>query len=277
MAPSAHKLRLIHLLHEAGALQFGSFTLKSGRISPYFFNARRFNSGPLLAELAGHYARAIRRAAPRATVVFGPAYAGIPLAVASAMALSRGRKPAGFLFNRREEKTHGEKGLFVGRSPARGDRIVLVDDVITDGGTKREAVALLRAAFPRTPVDALVIAFDRQERDLGGGSALLRFQESTGIPVVALLTLDDLIAALTGSPQRAHAAGRQQSHRALGARRRRSRKAAPPARRKLPRLTRAQLRALLDYRARYGVAAPAAGERLTRGANKAGRARSARR
>jgi len=268
MALPAHKLRLIRLLHEAGALQFGSFTLKSGRISPYFFNARRFNSGPLLTELAGHYAQAIRHAAPRASLVFGPAYAGIPLAVASAMALSRGRKPAGFLFNRREEKTHGEMGLFVGRSPARGDRIVLVDDVITDGGTKREAVALLRAAFPRTPIDALVIAFDRQERDADGGSALSRFQESTGIPVVALLTLDELIAALAGPPRRAHAAGR----RPPGAKPGRSPKAAPAALRKLPRLTGAQLRALLDYRARYGTAAPAAGP-VTPGATRAARTR----
>jgi orotate phosphoribosyltransferase len=235
MALSAHKLRLIRLLDEAGALQFGSFTLKSGRVSPYFFNARRFNTGASLAELGRHYARAIRRAAPRATVVFGPAYAGIPLAVAAAVALSRGRKPVGFLFNRKEEKTHGDKGLFVGRTPGRGDRIVLVDDVITDGGTKREAVALLRAAFPETPIDALAIAFDRQERDLEGGNALLRFQETTGIPVVALLTLDDLIEALTHLPG----------------------KAVPPALRKFPRLTRAQQRALVEYRARYGIAAPA--------------------
>jgi orotate phosphoribosyltransferase len=235
MALSAHKVTLIRLLHEAGALQFGSFTLKSGRVSPYFFNARLFNTGASLAELGSHYARAILRAAPRATIVFGPAYAGIPLAVASAVALKHGRKPVGFLFNRKEEKTHGDKGRFVGRTPGRGDRIVLVDDVITDGGTKREAVALLHAAFPATPIDALVIAFDRQERDVDGNNALLRFRESTGIPVFALLTLGDLIAALTHAPGTA----------------------APAALRKLPRISRAQQRALLEYRARYGSAAPA--------------------
>jgi orotate phosphoribosyltransferase len=235
MALSVPTARLIQRLHRSGALQFGAFTLKSGRVSPYFFNAARFDTGPALAELGRHYARAIRKVAPRATLVFGPAYKGIPLAVAAAIALSRKGRSAGYLFNRKEEKTHGDRGLFVGRSPGRGDRIVLVDDVLTDGGTKREAVALLRGAFPATPLDALVIAFDRQEQDLRGDDALARFQEDTGIPVVALLTLDELIAALLGK-------------RGPGA---------PAALRGLPRLTRAQQQALLDYRARYGVAARA--------------------
>jgi orotate phosphoribosyltransferase len=248
MALSAHQTRLIQLLHEAGALQFGAFTLKSGRVSPYFFNARLFNTGPLLSELAEFYAKTIRAAAPRATIVFGPAYAGVPLCVASAIALSKARRQGrtrargagggiGFLFNRKEEKTHGDRGLFVGRAPGRGDRIVLVDDVITDGGTKREAVAMLRSAFPGTPLDALVIAFDRQEQDLHGGDALTRFQEDTGIPVAALLTLDDLISALA---------------RTRG-------KRAPAALRGLPRLTPDQQQALLDYRERYGVRKPRAG------------------
>lgn len=226
MALTVHKTRLIQLMHQAGALQFGSFTLKSGRVSPYFFNARLFNLGPWLAELAGHYARTIRAAAPRATIVFGPAYAGVPLCVASALALSKARKPVGYLFNRKEEKTHGERGTFVGRAPSHGDRIVLVDDVITDGGTKREAVALLRGAFPGVPLDCLVIAFDRQEQDLNGGSALVRFQDETGIPVFALLTFEDLLAALAGKGERKS--------------------------RGLPKLTPAQQQALRDYRAEYG-------------------------
>jgi orotate phosphoribosyltransferase len=238
MALTAHKLRLISLLHETGALQFGSFTLKSGRVSPYFFNARKFDTGPWLAELGRHYARAIRSTAPRATIVFGPAYAGIALAVASAMALSKDpskkNRTAGFLFNRKEEKTHGDRGMFVGHTPGARDRIVLVDDVITDGGTKREAVALLQQAFPGTPLEALVIAFDRQERDVEGENALQRFSESTGLPVVALLTLEDLIQALTGPAQ----------------------KKAATASRGMPKLSRAQRDALLDYRTQYGLSAP---------------------
>jgi len=235
MALSAHTARLIQLLHRAGALQFGSFTLKSGRVSPYFFNAARFDTGPWLAELAEHYARAIRAAAPQATIVFGPAYKGVPLSVAAAIALSRSRRAVGYLFNRKEEKTHGDRGRFVGRAPGHGDRIVLVDDVMTDGGTKREAVAMLREAFPGTPLDALVIAFDRQEQDMQGGDAIVRFREDTGIPVRALLTLNDLIAALTRKP---------------------GRRAAPrPELRGLPQLVPAQQQALREYRARYGVEA----------------------
>jgi orotate phosphoribosyltransferase len=144
----------------------------------------------------------------------------------------------GYLFNRKEEKIHGDRGRFVGRAPGRGDRIVLVDDVITDGGTKREAVAMLREAFPGTPLDALVIAFDRQEQDMQGGDAVARFQEDTGIAVRALLTLDDLIAALTRKP------GKRSVLRGL------------------PQLTPAQQQALLEYRSRYGVrAAPARSQR----------------
>jgi orotate phosphoribosyltransferase len=231
MALSAHKLRLIQLMHQAGALQFGAFTLKSGRVSPYFFNARLFNVGPWLEELSGHYARTIRSTAPKATIVFGPAYAGVPLCVGTALSLSTPRKPIGFLFNRKEEKTHGDGGTFVGRSPSHGDRIVIVDDVITDGGTKREAVTMLRGAFPGTPLDALVIAFDRQEQDMQGGNTLARFRQDTGMPIVALLTLDDLIAALTQKR------GRRP----------------PAALRNLPQLTEPQQQALLEYRTKYGV------------------------
>jgi orotate phosphoribosyltransferase len=231
MKLSADKLRLIALLHEAGALQFGSFVLRSGRVSPYFFNARKFDTGTLVAELGRHYARAIRAAAPRATIVFGPAYAGISIAVSAAMALSTPKRSIGYLFNRKEAKAHGDRGVFVGATPGKRDRLALVDDVISDGGTKREAVALLRGAFPTTPLDALIIAFDRQERDAEGGYALRSFHEATGVPVVALLTLEELIAALAPAEPKRGA-------RALAG---------------LPRLTRAQHQALLDYKAEYGV------------------------
>jgi orotate phosphoribosyltransferase len=188
---------LLRFLHEVGALQFGAFTLRSGRVSPYFFNSARFQTGAQLERLGEHYAAAIARAAPGATILFGPAYKGIPLCVAAAMALSRrtGRE-IGYLFNRKEAKTHGESGRFVGREPAAGDRLVLVDDVITDGGTKLEAVALLRSAFD-APIDALVIAFNRMETDAAGEDAAARFEAATGIPVMPLLTVADLEAALS--------------------------------------------------------------------------------
>ncbi|HKI98325.1 MAG TPA: orotate phosphoribosyltransferase [bacterium] len=187
---------LLRFLREVGALQFGAFTLRSGRVSPYFFNSARFQTGAQVERLGDYYAAAIARVAPQAGIVFGPAYKGIPLCVSAAIALSRrtGRE-IGYLFNRKEAKTHGDTGRFVGREPGPGDRMVLVDDVITDGGTKLEAVKLLRDSF-EAPIDALVIAFNRMETDLSGEDAVARFEGATGIPVVPLLTVADLETAL---------------------------------------------------------------------------------
>ncbi|MBI3992990.1 MAG: orotate phosphoribosyltransferase [Candidatus Lambdaproteobacteria bacterium] len=188
----------IAFLVQAQALQFGSFTLKSGRVSPYFFNSARFHTGPRLMRLAQHFARTVQAHAPRATIVFGPAYKGIPLAVATAAALSTATgREVGYLFNRKEAKTHGDAGLFVGKTPGPDDRLVIVDDVITDGQTKLEAVAALRATFD-TPIDALVIAFNRMEQDAAGRDALHEFERATGIPVQAIVSLAELEAALAG-------------------------------------------------------------------------------
>ena len=190
------KLELLRFLHEVQALQFGEFTLKSGRVSPYFFNSACFDTGSTLRRLAGYYAAAIARHAPDADIVFGPAYKGIPLCVSVAIALSRrSGRDVGYLFNRKEEKGHGDRGLLVGREPLAGQRLVLVDDVITDGGTKLEAVAMLRKAHDAA-IDALVIAFNRMETDAGGEDAVVRFESATGIPVVSLLTVADLETAL---------------------------------------------------------------------------------
>jgi orotate phosphoribosyltransferase len=196
MTLSAEKRDFFRLMVEVGALQFGSFTLKSGRISPYFFNAARFRTAMQLERLGEFYAARLEAAAPGATVIFGPAYKGIPLCISAAMGLSRrtGRE-IGYLFNRKEQKAHGDQGVFVGRMPEADDRLALVDDVITDGGTKLEAVALLRSTFA-APIDALVIAFDRMERSGATGNALRGFEAQTGIPVVSVFTLADLEALL---------------------------------------------------------------------------------
>jgi len=196
MTPPHRRRAFIAFLIASGALEFGAFTLKSGRTSPYFFNLGRFCTGPQLAALGGFYAEAVRAVAPEATIVFGPAYKGIPLCLSTAMALSAaGGRAWGWLFNRKEEKTHGDRGLFVGQAPGPADRLVLVDDVITDGSTKLEAVRLLRAAFA-VPIDALVIAFNRMERDPAGGDALAGFERATGVPVAAICSLADLEQAL---------------------------------------------------------------------------------
>ena len=198
MKPS--KRAFIQLLLEAGALQFGEFTLKSGRVSPYFFNIGRFRTGSQLLRLGEFLAEIVLDKAPEATVIFGPAYKGIPLSLATAMALSaRHSWDVGYLFDRKEAKTHGDTGRFVGSLPGPDDHIVLVDDVITDGQTKYEAVAMLRETFP-APIDGLVIVFNRMERDMQGRDALAEFQAKTGIPVHALLTLAELQEVMEEGP-----------------------------------------------------------------------------
>lgn len=190
------KGKFLAFLLKSGALQFGEFTLKSGRVSPYFFNSGRFDTGAQLEILGEFYAAAIAETAPLATIVFGPAYKGIPLCISAAAALSRlqGRE-IGYLFDRKEKKGHGDKGRYVGMEPGEERRLVLVDDVITDGATKLEAVRHLREDFG-APIDALVIAFDRMEGDDSGRNALKRFEQDTGIPVVSLLNLEELTMGL---------------------------------------------------------------------------------
>jgi orotate phosphoribosyltransferase len=178
---------------DTGVLRFGSFTLKSGRVSPYFFNAGGFNTGASLGKLAHFYAQAIVSAGLEADVLFGPAYKGIPLAAATAIALARehGRETP-FAFNRKEAKDHGEGGTIVG-SPLVGD-ILLIDDVITAGTSVRESAALIEEAGAR--LSGVIIALDRQERGDGTTSAVQEVGKRYGIPVQSIVTLDDLIAYL---------------------------------------------------------------------------------
>ena len=194
------KENFFSFLISAGALQFGSFNLKSGRTSPYFFNSAKFQTGLQLEKLGSYFANVVQSAAPEATLVFGPAYKGIPLCISTAQALGKlnGRE-IGYLFNRKEQKKHGDQGMFVGHLPEKKDRLVLVDDVITDGETKREAVELLRKSF-QAPIDALVIAFDRMELSSEGQNAVMEFQGATGIPVHSIFTLADLEEVLTRNP-----------------------------------------------------------------------------
>ncbi|MBK1706210.1 orotate phosphoribosyltransferase [Halochromatium glycolicum] len=175
---------------DAEVLRFGRFTLKSGRISPYFFNAGGFDSGAKLGKLAHFYAQAIIAGGLQADVLFGPAYKGIPLAAATAIALAHelGRDTP-FAFNRKEAKDHGEGGELVG-SPLRGD-VLLIDDVITAGTSIRESAALLERAGAR--LAGVIIALDRQERGDGERSAVQEVGNRYGIPVQSIVTLDDLI------------------------------------------------------------------------------------
>jgi len=174
-------------------LRFGEFTLKSGRISPYFFNAGLFNTGEMLAKLGQYYAAAIADSGIEFDVLFGPAYKGIPLGTATAVALAEhhGRNVP-FAFNRKEAKAHGEGGSIVG-APLNG-RILIIDDVITAGTAIRESMDIIDAADAKPA--GVVIALDRQERGKGALSAIQEVEQSFNIPVVSIIQLGNLIAYL---------------------------------------------------------------------------------
>ncbi|MEZ5458610.1 MAG: orotate phosphoribosyltransferase [Steroidobacteraceae bacterium] len=190
-----HQRSFIELALARRALRFGRFTLKSGRESPYFFNAGLFNDGESIAVLGQCYAAALVRAGLPCDMLFGPAYKGIPLVTATAIAMStqHGRNLP-WAFNRKEAKSHGEGGQIVG-TPLAG-RVVIVDDVITAGTAIRESVDLLRAAGA-TPVGVL-LALDRQERGQGPRSAVQEVEAEFGLQCVSILTLAGLIEAVSG-------------------------------------------------------------------------------
>ncbi|MBK1701919.1 orotate phosphoribosyltransferase [Thiococcus pfennigii] len=182
---------------QTGVLRFGRFTLKSGRQSPYFFNAGLFNTGARLARLGRFYAEAIVAAAPPFDVLFGPAYKGIPLAAATAIALADGHgREVPYAFNRKEAKDHGEGGDLIG-APLHG-RVLIIDDVITAGTSVRESVAIIRA-HGAEPAGVL-IALDRQERGSEDRSAVEQVRRDQGLPVTAIATLEDLLAFLEETP-----------------------------------------------------------------------------
>jgi orotate phosphoribosyltransferase len=201
-------------------LRFGEFVTKAGRRSPYFFNAGLFDDGESLRRLGQFYADALLASGIAFDQLFGPAYKGITLAAATAIALAEKGQNVPFCFNRKEAKDHGEGGQIVG-APLAG-RVVIVDDVITDGAAKREAIELIRS-HSAEPV-AVLIALDRMERGQGEASAVQELQARFGVPVVAIATLEDLMQFIGGREElKAHA----------------------------PRVA--------AYRARYGVAAGAGG------------------
>lgn len=183
-------------------LRFGEFTTKAGRKTPYFFNAGLFNDGESLRRLGRFYAEALLASGMSCDQIFGPAYKGITLAAATAVALAEKGHNLPFSFNRKETKDHGEGGAVVG-APLAGS-VVIVDDVITAGTSVRESVELIRA-HGANPAGVL-IALDRMERGQGERSAVQEVREMFGIPVVAIATLDDVMAFLADRPAlKAHA------------------------------------------------------------------------
>ena len=187
----------IALCLDLGVLRFGEFTLKSGRKSPYFFNAGLFNTGRAIAELGRFYAGAVASSGVSFDMLFGPAYKGIPLVAAIAVALAQRGRNFPFAYNRKEAKDHGEGGSIVG-APLAG-RVLIVDDVISAGTSVRESVDLIHAAGA-TPAGVL-IALDRQERGQGERSAVQEVKRDYGIPVIAVAGLRDLMAYLEYHPE----------------------------------------------------------------------------
>ncbi len=190
----SYQREFLHFAIASGALRFGQFTLKSGRVSPYFFNAGEFAGGAQLARLGRYYAQAIVANAPPFDLLFGPAYKGIPLAVATAIALAdQHGQNYPYAFNRKEAKNHGEGGQIVGSALA--GRVLIIDDVITAGTSVRESVALIEAAGA-TPC-GVVIALDRAECGQNSEqSAVAEVQDQFGLPVVSLASIHELIELL---------------------------------------------------------------------------------
>ncbi len=216
-----HQRRFLDLALEREVLRFGEFTLKSGRTSPYFFNAGRFDSGAALAALGECYADALAASGTAFDMLFGPAYKGIPLATALATTLAARGHDVPLAFNRKEAKAHGEGGQLIG-APLAG-RVLIVDDVITAGTAIREALEIIRGAGA-TPC-AVLIALDRQERGQAGTrSAAQEVELEFGLPVVAVAGLAQLLQLAEDRPELA-------AHKA----------------------------ALLAYRARYGSSEPGVG------------------
>jgi orotate phosphoribosyltransferase len=196
-APTASLRReFVDFLLATGVLAFGDFQTKSGRRTPYFMNFGRFHRGSEAAKLGRFYAQAIRaRLGADYDVLFGPAYKGIPLVVATAAALAEGGRDVSYCFNRKEAKDHGEGGLLVGKKLEDGDRVVIVEDVTTAGTSIRETVPLLRAAA-KVRLAGLVVAVDRQERGGGEKSALAELESEFGMPCFAIATIDEIVATL---------------------------------------------------------------------------------
>ena len=180
---------------ECDVLRFGEFTTKSGRLSPYFFNSGLFNTGDSLARLGRYYAEAALASKVQFDMIFGPAYKGIPLVSALAIGLAEKGHNLPYSFNRKEAKDHGEGGLIVG-APLAG-RVLIVDDVITDGAAKREAIELVRS-HGAVPAGVLIM-LDRMERGTGTLSAVQELTAQFGIPVIAIAALPDVLALVSAN------------------------------------------------------------------------------
>jgi orotate phosphoribosyltransferase len=203
MALKAYQQDFIKLAIDAQVLKFGEFKLKSGRISPYFFNAGLFQTGTQLAHLGYFYAQTLVDSGAKCDLLFGPAYKGIPLVSSLAVAMSSQHgRDLPYTYNRKEAKSHGEGGVLVG-APLAGD-IVIVDDVITAGTAIREVLGIVDAAGAK--VSAVVVGLDRQEKGQGELSAIQELERECNVRVLSIIKLDDIIEYLKAGGDAEHLA-----------------------------------------------------------------------
>jgi orotate phosphoribosyltransferase len=194
-----YKQEFIEFMVRSGALSFGAFETKSGRLTPYFINSGSFCEGSSIVRLGRYYAQAINSyVGTGCDNLYGPAYKGIPLAVTTASALWELYKHSvTYTFNRKEEKDHGEKGALVGHRYTGGERVLIIEDVVTAGTSVRETMALLKPMVDLNVI-GVIVSVDRQERGQGTRSALDELQDSLGLPTYAIVTLDEIIEHLDG-------------------------------------------------------------------------------
>ena len=196
----AYKREFIQFLQSAGVLKFGDFTAKSGRKIPYFINAGMIKTGDEIAKLGEFYAKAyFDKVGSKKTVLYGPAYKGISIAVSAAVALSKNGLDVPFFFNRKEVKDHGEGGVFVGYVPQAGEEVVIVEDVITAGTAIRESMAIL-GNLEGVKVAATFVMVDRKEKGKTEKSAMAEVEEEFGFPVYSVVDVYDIIEYLSEDP-----------------------------------------------------------------------------
>lgn len=192
----SYKREFIQFLQSAGVLKFGDFTAKSGRKIPYFINAGMIKTGEEIAKLGEFYAKAyFEKVGNKKTVLYGPAYKGISIAVSAAVALSKNGLDVPFFFNRKEAKDHGEGGVFVGYVPTVGEEVVIVEDVITAGTAIRESMAIL-SSLEGVKVAATFVMVDRKEKGKGDKGAMQEIEEEFGFPVYSVVDVYDIIEYL---------------------------------------------------------------------------------
>lgn len=192
-----YKQQFIKFMVENGVLKFGEFTLKSGRVAPYFINTGNYMTGAQLFKLGEYYARCIEDNEIKAETLVGPAYKGIPLAVATAVSLyNKYGRELNYCFDRKEEKDHGEGGLFVGKQLKDGERVIIIEDVMTSGKALREMLPKLKAQA-NVDIAGMVISVDRMERGLESGlSAVQEVYKEFGVKVYSIVTMADIISAI---------------------------------------------------------------------------------